>query len=250
MDPTQTSACHGWKRFLLWPATTEGMQEKNCSTTVVEAFRRPCIPCPLKPWRMKFMTYFCEITPISKLHLSAYLPFSQSNKNLKSCYRHTMQSSSHSMSWHTKALPLKVMGPKLAASIMPTLYMGNLVTRWKRGSTRGYSKTYNRHSRGLWTLNPGSSPSSAYIPGKSMRPTTLTSAVTIKNLRSMRLNTSETQIIKVRILIQITKRTKITTIATPTALTTTRTALTMATTPPMETSGTTTRVTTQNYHQT
>ena len=81
-----------------------------------------------------------------------------------------------------------------------------------------------------------------------MRLTTLTAA-TIKNSRSMRLNMSETQIIKVRIMIQITQRTKKSTIATPTALTTTRTAPTMATTPPMEISGTT-RVTTQNYHQT
>ena len=192
----------------------------------------------------------CKITPISKLLLSAYLPFNRSNKNLKSRYKHTMQGTSHSMSWHTKALPLKVMGPKLAASLMPTLYMGNVVTRWKGGSTRGYPKTYKRHSRGPWTLNPGSSLSSAYIPGKSMRSTTLMSAATIKNLKSMRLNTSETQIIKVRIMIQITKRTKITTIVSPTALTTTRTAPTMATTPPPETSGTTTRVTTQNYHQT
>ena len=140
---------------------------------------------------------------------------------------------------------MKVMGPKLAASIMPTLYMGNFVMRWKGGSTRGYSKTYKRHSRGPWTLNPESSPSSAYIPGRSMRSATLTSAVTIKNLRAMRLSMSETLIIKVRIRIQITKRTKITTIAAPTALTTTRTAPTMATTSPMETSGTTTRVTTQ-----
>ena len=250
MDPTQTIACHGWKRFSPWPTTTEGMQEKNCSTTVVEVFRRPCIPCPLKPRRMKFTTYFCEITPILKLRLSAFLPFNQSNKNLKSRYRHTMQGTSHSMSWHTKALPLKVMGPKLAASIMPTLYMGNLVTRWKGGSTRGYPKTYKRHSRGPWTLNPGSSPSSAYIPGKSMRSTTLMSAVTIKNLRSVRFNMSKTQIIKVRIMIQITKRTKLTTIAIPTALTTTRTVPPKATMPPMETSGTTIRVTTQSYHQT
>ena len=51
-------------------------------------------------------------------------------------------------------------------------------------------------------------------------------------------------------MIQITKRTKITTMAMPTALTITRTAPTMATTPPTETSGTTTRVTTQNYRQT
>ena len=109
------------------------------------------------------------------------------------------------MSWHTKALPLKVMGPKLAASIMPTLYMGNLVTRWKEGSTRGYPKTYRRHLRGPSTLNPGSSPSRAYTPGKSMRSTTLMSAVTIKTSRSMRLNMSETQIIKVRITIQIIK---------------------------------------------
>ena len=173
---------------------------------------------------MKFVIYFCEITPISKLCLSAYLPFNRSNKNLKSHYRHTMQGTSHSMSWHPKALPLKVMGPKLAASIRPTLYMRNLVMRWKGGSTRGYPKTYKRHSRGPWTLNPGSSLSSAYIPGRSMRSNTLTSAVTIKNSRSMRLNMSETQIIKVRTMIQITKRTKITTIATPIALTTTRTA--------------------------
>ena len=93
--------------------------------------------------------------------------------------------------------------------------------------------------RGPWTLNPGSSLSSTYIPGKSTRSTTLMSAVTIKNLRSLRLNMSETQIIKVRITIQITKRTKITAIATPTALTTTRTAPPMVTMPPTETSGTT-----------
>ena len=137
------------------------------------------------------------------------------------------------MSWHTKALPLRVMGPKLAVFITPTLYMGNLVMRWKGGSTKGYPKTYRRHLRGLLTLNLGSSPSSAYIPGKSMSSTTLMSAGTIKNSRSMRLNMSETQIIKVRITIQITKRTKIITIAIPTALTTTRTA-----------------PTTQSYHQT
>ena len=169
MDPTQTSAYHGWRRYLPWPTTTKGMPEKNCSTTVVEAFRRPCIPCPLKPQRMKFMIYCCKITQISKLHLSVYLLFNLSNKDLKSCYRHIMQDTSCSMSWHMKALPLKAMGPKLAASTMPTLYMGNLVMRWKGGSTRGYPKTYRRHSKGPWTLNPGSLQSSAHIPGKSMR---------------------------------------------------------------------------------
>ena len=61
---------------------------------------------------------------------------------------------------------------------------------------------------------------------------------------------SKTQIIKVRIMIQITKGTKITTIAIPTALTTTRTAPTMTKTPPTDSSETTIRVTTQNYHQT
>ena len=89
--------------------------------------------------------------------------FNLSNKDLKSFYRHTMQDTSHSMSWHMKALPLKVMGPKLAASIMPTLYIGNLVMRWKGGSTRGYPKTYRRHSRGLSTLNAGSLPSHTSI---------------------------------------------------------------------------------------
>ena len=159
MDPTQTSAYHGWRRYLPWPATTKGMPEKNCSTTVVEGFRRHCIPCPLKLWRMKFVIYCCEITQISKLHLSAYLLFNLCNKDPKSHCRHTMQDTSHSTSWHTKALLLKAMDPRLAASILPTLYMGNLVTRWKGGSTRGYLKTYRRHSRGLWTLNPGSLPS-------------------------------------------------------------------------------------------
>ena len=142
------------------------------------------------------------------------------------------------------------MGPKLAASIMPNLYMGNLVMRWRGGSTKGYPKTYRRHSRGLWTLNPRSLSSNAYITGKSMRSTTLMSAVTIRSLKSMRLNMSETLTIKIRIMTQIIKRTKITTIAIPTALTITRTAPATPTTPPTETSGTTTRVTTQRYHQT
>ena len=181
MDPTQISAYHGWRRYSPWPTTTKGMPEKNCSTTVVEAFRRHSIPWPLKPQRTKFTIYCCKITQVSKLCPSIYLLFNLSYKDLKSHYTHTMQDTSHSMSWHMKALPLKVMGPKLAASIMPTLYMGNLVMRWKGGSTRGYLKTYRRHSRGLWTLNPGSSPSSAYIQGKSMRSTTLMSAVTIRS---------------------------------------------------------------------
>ena len=94
---------------------------------------------------------------------SAYLLFNLSNKDLKSCYRHTTQDTSHSTSWHMKALLLKAMDPRLAASIMSTLYMGNLVMRWKGGSTRGYSKTYRRHSRGPWTLNSGSLPSSTFI---------------------------------------------------------------------------------------
>ena len=48
-----------------WQATTRGMPEKNCSTTVVEAFRRHCVLCPRKPQRMKFMTYCSEIILIS-----------------------------------------------------------------------------------------------------------------------------------------------------------------------------------------
>ena len=134
--------------------------------------------------------------------------FQSIQQNPKSHYRHTMQGTSHFTSWHIKVLQLKVLGPKLAESIMPTLYMANSVTRQKGGSTRGYPETYKRHLRGPWTLNPGSSSSSTYIPGKSMRSTTLMSAVTIKNSRSKRLNMSKTQIIKVRIMIQITKKSK------------------------------------------
>ena len=245
-DPTLTSAYHGWRRYSPWHTTIRGMLEKNCSITVVEAFRRHCIPCPQKPQRMKFLTYCCKIILISKLHLSIYLLFNLSNRDLKSCYRPTMQDTSPTMSWHTKALPLEAMGPRLAASTMPTLYMENLM-RWKGGSTRGYPKTYRRHSRQPWTLNPGSLPSSAYIPGRSMRSTTLMSVVTIRNLRSVRLNMSETLTIKVRNMIQIIKRTNIARITISTALTTTRTAPT--TTTPAETSGTMTRVTTRRYHQ-
>ena len=234
MDTTQTSAYHGWRRYSPWPTTTKGMPEKNCSTTVVEVLRRPCIPCPLKPQRMKFAIYCCEIIQISKLHLSTYLLFNLSNRDLKSHYRPTMQDTSPNISWYMKALPLEVMGPKLAASTMPTLYMGNLVMRWMGGSTRGYPKTYRRHLSGPWTLNPGFLQSSAYIPGMSMRSTTLMLAVTIRSLRSMRLNMSKTPTIKVRIMTQIIKRTKITIIAIPTAPTTTKTAPTTATTPPME----------------
>ena len=50
-------------------------------------------------------------------------------------------------------------------------------------------------------------------------------------------------------MIQIFKRTNIAITTIPAALTTTRTAPTTATTPPAETSGTTTRVTTQRYHE-
>ena len=66
-DPTLTSAYHGWRRYSPWHTTTRGMPEKNCSITVVEAFRRCFIPCPRKPQRMKFMTYCCEIILISTL---------------------------------------------------------------------------------------------------------------------------------------------------------------------------------------
>ena len=163
-----------------------------------------------------------------------HICFQSTNRDLKSCYRHTMQDTSPTTSWHMKALPLEAMGPRLAAST-PTLYMGNLVMRWKGGSTRGYPKTYKRHSRGPWTLNPGSLPSSTSIPGRSMKLTTLMSAVTIRSLRSMRLNMS-----KIPTIIQIIKRTNIAIITTPTAPTTTRTAPTTTTTAlPPETSGTT-----------
>ena len=245
MDPTLTSAYHGWRRYSPWHTTTRGIAEKNCSTTVVEGFRRHCIPCPWKPQRTKFTTYCCKIILISKLHLSVYLLFSLSNKDLRSHYRPTTQDNSHTMSWHTKALPLEAMDPRLAASTMPILYMGNWVMSWKKGCTRGYLKTYRRHSRGPWTLNPGSLPSRAFISGRSMRSTTLMSAVTIRSLRSTRLSISETQTIKVRIMTQIIKRTSIAIIIIPMALTTTRAAPTTATAPPVETSGTTTGVTTQ-----
>ena len=140
MDQTLTIAYHGWRRYSPWHTNTKGMPEKNCSRTVVEAFRRHCIPCPQKPQRTKFVTYCCKVILISKLLLSIYLLFNISNRDLKSHYRHMMQDTSPTTSWHMKALPLKAMDPRLAASTTPTLYMGNLAMRWKGGSTRGYLK--------------------------------------------------------------------------------------------------------------
>ena len=114
--------CLPWMEEIFAMATTrKGMLKKNCSTTLVETCKRPCIPCPLKPQMMKFVIFCCDIIQISKVHLSIYQLFNQSNKDLKSRYRHTMQDTSHSMSWHMKALPLKAMDPRLAASIVPTL---------------------------------------------------------------------------------------------------------------------------------
>ena len=63
-----------------------------------------------------------------------------------------------------------------------------------------------------------------------MRSTTLTSVVTAKNLRSMRLNTSVIPITKVRIIIQITRKIKITRITVPTVLSTRPTTATIAAT--------------------
>ena len=63
-DPTQTSAYHGWKRYLPWPTPKKEMLGTNLSTTVVEVFRRPCIPCPQVLQRMKFVTFCCIITLI------------------------------------------------------------------------------------------------------------------------------------------------------------------------------------------
>ena len=82
-DPTQTSAYHGWRRHSSWPAPTREMPEMSSSTTVVEVFRRPCIPCPQVLQRTKFMTFCCEITLISKLLPNVYLLLILSNRNLK-----------------------------------------------------------------------------------------------------------------------------------------------------------------------
>ena len=193
MDPTQTSAYHGWKRFLPWPTTTKGMQEKNCSTTVVEAFRRHCIPCPLKPQRMKFMIYFCKTTAISKLHLSTYLPFNRSNKILKNLQE----------------------AFKRAVDLEPRILTKQCIHTRKVNEANhiDISSDYQE-----FKVNEVQHVQNPNYKGKNY--------------------------------IQIIRRTKITTIAIPTALTTTRTAPTMATTPPTETSETTTRVTTQSYHQT
>ena len=156
MDPTQTSAYHGWKRYLPWPAPTRETPGMNSSTTVVEVFRRPCIPYPQVLQRMKFVTFCCIISIISKLLPSIYLLLTLSSRNLKSRYRHTMQDTSPTMNWPTKASQSQAMGPRLAAYTKPNLYMGSLAKNWKGGSTRGYLTICKMHLTGLWTLNPGS----------------------------------------------------------------------------------------------
>ena len=80
MDPTQMSAYHGWTRYLPWPAPTREMPEMNSSSTVVEVFRRPCISCPQVLQRMKFVTFCCIITLISKLLPTIYLLLTLSNR--------------------------------------------------------------------------------------------------------------------------------------------------------------------------
>ena len=155
-DPTQTSAYHGWRRYSPWPTPTREMQEMNSSTTVVEVFRRPCIPYPQVLRKMKFMTFCCEITLISKLLPSIYLLLILSNRNLKSCYRPTMQDTSPTMNWPMKASQSQATGPRLAAYTMPNLYMGSLAKNQKGGSTRGYLTICKMHLTGPWTLNPRS----------------------------------------------------------------------------------------------
>ena len=82
----------------------------------------------------------------------------------------------------------------------------------------------------------------------SMRSTTLMSAITTKNLRSTRLNTSIAPITKVRITIQITRKIKITRIIVPIAHATRTTTATMAATMASLAGTSGTRVTTQKYH--
>ena len=228
MDPTHTSVYDGWRRSSPWSIATEGMQEKNCSTTVVEAFRRPCTPCPLMPRRMKFTIYFYRITPISKLHLGTYLLFNRSNKNLRSHYRHTVQGTSHSTSWHTKALPLKSDGSKVSCIHYANSLHGKLGDEMEGRFNQRLPKNLQEAFERAINFEPRILPK--------------------QRIHTKKVN--EVNHIDIsRITTQITRRTKITSIAIPTALTTRRTAPTMATTPPTETSGTT-RVTTQSYHQT
>ena len=71
-------------------------------------------------------------------------------------YRHTMQNTSPTMNWHTKASQPQGTGPRLAAYTTPNLYIGSLVKNWREGSTRGYLTICKMHSTGPWTLNLGS----------------------------------------------------------------------------------------------
>ena len=98
--------------------------------------------------RMKFATFCCETTLISKLLPSIYLLLILSNRNLKSHYRPTTQDTSPTMNWPMKASQSQATGPKLAAYTMPNLYMGSLVKSWKGGSTRDYLTICKMHLTG------------------------------------------------------------------------------------------------------
>ena len=222
---------------------------KNYCSTVAEVSRKPCTLSAQRLHWIKSRISCCIIILILKHLHNVHLLSNLFIRNLMKLCRPTTPDMSHTTSWHTQASPLMTMLQRSAASTMPTLCMGNLVMRWRGGSTRSYQTTFRQPSKELSTLNQESLQSSGSTPKKSMRSTTFMSAtvMTTKRLRSMS-HTSGTQTIKVRTMTLTIKGTNKTTILTtaPAIHLVLDTSLTITT---MEGTSTTTRATSQRSQQ-
>ena len=102
-------------------------------------------------------TFCCIIILILKHPDNVCLLSNLFNRNLMKLCRPTTPNMSHTTSWHTQASPLTIMLQRSAASTTPTLCMGNLVMRWRGGSTRNYQTTFRQPSKELSILNQESS---------------------------------------------------------------------------------------------
>ena len=133
---------------------------KSYCSTVVEASRKLCTLSAQRLHQIRSRTSCWEIIQILKHPHNVHLLFNLLNRNLMKLCRPTTLDMSCTTSWHTQASPLMMMLQRSAALIMPTLCMGNLVTRWRAGPTRSYQTPFRQHSKELSALSQGSSQSS------------------------------------------------------------------------------------------
>ena len=226
------------------------MPERNYCSTDVEASRTPCTLSAQRLHQISSRTFCCIIILILKHPHNVCLLSNLFNRNLIKLYRPTTPDMSHTTSSHSQASTLTTMPQRIAASTMLTLCMGNLAMRWREGSTRHYQTTYGQPLRKPSTLSQESLQSNGSTQERSMRSTTLMSAIamTTKSFRSTK-PTSGAQTTKVRIMFLITNRTNVTAILTPT-LATNIVLDTRETTIAVEGTSTITRITTMRSQHT